>query len=769
MICHGCSILQEVLCLAASAQIAPLSRCENILGFLQRSLPLAGAFFWFPESIAVHGKRFLEARDSGGFPPCPPLPAPAVNPSERRCIVAAGADALHFPAGETGGDLGVLTLTFCGPPPDDPALELCARSVSMVLADLVQRHADACRQQRQLRERDLLSELARTLNGMQSVQALLDELWQVMERSGGVACVILRLLNGAAESGQTRMRTALHRQSDLGTFEKMEQKLRSLILKDEQLHSIAGSVETPAALGVPLMSQDRMVGCLFLAEDGRSGALKLALSEENHSFIESLGGLIAQNLERIQAFQDRAMLLEENTRKLHETSLLYRISRAMHSTLRLDELMHLILSAVTVPWGGGFERAMLFLANERSGVLQGMVGVTQQSARYLFPREEPGAEWGLPLISEETREKQRRDAFCQLVIKQRLSLSADDNPLADALGRDQLLFIADPHAFPGSFGRLAETVELNACALVPLRGRSRALGVLVVDSSRMPQNALVERRRFLELFANQAAQAMENSMLLHRLEASHQDLRETQERLIQGEKMAALGETAASVTHELRNPLVSIGGFARRLQRTLPEESKERGYSEIIVREVRRMEEMLTNILGFSKKQMLCIADCDLIKVLEEVLSLQEDPLREANVRLVREFSDDVNIIQGDNQKLRQVMVNLIDNARQAMREGGVLIVRVYRVTLRGDRAVAVEIEDTGGGIPANILRNIFNPFFTTRKQGTGLGLPIVHRIIEHHQGEIEVQNTERGARFVLRLPETPPTCQLMDKHRPFS
>jgi len=285
----------------------------------------------------------------------------------------------------------------------------------------------------------------------------------------------------------------------------------------------------------------------------------------------------------------------------------------------------------------------------------------------------------------------------------------------------------------------------------------------------MSQAALVERRRFLELFANQAAQAMENSMLLNRLETSHRDLRETQERLIQGEKMAALGETAASVTHELRNPLVSIGGFARRLARCLPEGSPPREYSEIIVREVRRMEDMLTNILGFSKKQMLCIADCDLIKVIEEVLVLEEDSLREANVQLVREFSEDIAAIQGDEQKLRQVMVNLIDNAWQAMRDGGVLIVRVYRASLRGDRAVAVEIEDTGGGIPANILRNIFNPFFTTRKQGTGLGLPIVHRIIEHHQGEIEVQNTERGARFVLRLPEAPPACPTMDKHRPFS
>jgi signal transduction histidine kinase len=83
---------------------------------------------------------------------------------------------------------------------------------------------------------------------------------------------------------------------------------------------------------------------------------------------------------------------------------------------------------------------------------------------------------------------------------------------------------------------------------------------------------------------------------------------------------------------------------------------------------------------------------------------------------------------------------------------GGVLTVRAYTVLLRGEPAVALEVEDTGGGIELSVMRNIFNPFFTTREDGTGLGLSIVHRIIEHHHGDIEVQNGELGARFIIRL-----------------
>jgi two-component system, NtrC family, sensor histidine kinase HydH len=304
-----------------------------------------------------------------------------------------------------------------------------------------------------------------------------------------------------------------------------------------------------------------------------------------------------------------------------------------------------------------------------------------------------------------------------------------------------------------SFEEMSRVLGLAPCACVPLLGRKRVLGVLVVDNPRSGTEITAKRRHFLELFANQAAQAMENCLLLHRLEESHRDLRETQERMIQGEKMAALGETAASVTHELRNPLVSIGGFAQRLTRIAEEGSKEKEYSEIIVREVRRMEEMLGNILAFSRKQMLCIDDCEIEAIIEETLFLEEDSLVRSSVTTVCEIAENLPAVRGDEQKLRQVLVNLIANARQSMPSGGKLTVRAYQTFLRGDQAVAVEVEDTGGGIPADVMRNIFNPFFTTRESGTGLGLSIVHRIIEHHHGDIEVQNREKGALFILRLP----------------
>jgi signal transduction histidine kinase len=395
---------------------------------------------------------------------------------------------------------------------------------------------------------------------------------------------------------------------------------------------------------------------------------------------------------------------------------------------------------------------MLFMVNERSGILQGMLGVTSETASMILPPGQSLAAWERPEVGEEAREAQRQTPFCRQIVKLRLPLELHDNPLARAVVEEQVVFVPEADLSSPAFAAMAREMGLASCACSPLLGRNRVLGVLVVDNPRSGAEITMERRRFLELFANQAAQAMENCLLLHRLEASHRDLRETQERMIQGEKMAALGETAASVTHELRNPLVSIGGFAQRLTRIVPDGSREKEYSEIIVREVRRMEEMLSNILAFSRKQMLCIGDCRIDEIIEEALTVEEDSLLRSGVLFLCEIAENLPVVRGDEQKLRQVLVNLLSNARQSMAAGGTLTVRAYSTVLRGDQAVAIEVEDTGGGIPADVMRNIFNPFFTTRESGTGLGLSIVHRIIEHHNGDIEVQNRERGALFIVRL-----------------
>lgn len=455
----------------------------------------------------------------------------------------------------------------------------------------------------------------------------------------------------------------------------------------------------------------------------------------------------------LQQRMDREARLRATNR---EFATLYRSAQLLHSTLRLDALTHLILSMAASAAGGDFQRAMLFMVNARAGILQGMLGIDRDGAALVLPQDKEEV-WGAPQLDPAICAAQRETAVSRAVVKQRLDLAADDNALAQSCLERRLILVDNPAAEPAGGRRFAGELGLQVYACAPLLDHEEPFAVLVVDLATVEGDSIQERLRFLELFSRQAAAALENARLLHRLERAHRELREVQEQLIQGEKLAVLGEMAAQVAHELRNPLVSVGGFAQRLVKLDLGNERASEYAAIIAREVRRLEEMLGNILAFSKKQLVCFEACDMNALVAEALELEAELRRSAGIALLLDVVAPLPEIVGDCRQLRQVLLNLLSNARQAMTRGGTLTLRAGCCTLRGEEALAIEVEDTGGGISPEIMRNIFNPFFSTHPKGTGLGLSISHRIVEQHHGEIEVINGIQGACFIVRLPLRPP------------
>ncbi|HWI40678.1 MAG TPA: ATP-binding protein, partial [Verrucomicrobiae bacterium] len=224
-------------------------------------------------------------------------------------------------------------------------------------------------------------------------------------------------------------------------------------------------------------------------------------------------------------------------------------------------------------------------------------------------------------------------------------------------------------------------------------------------------------------------------------------------RLMQGEKLAAIGEMAATIAHELKGPLVSIGGFARRLARKIPQSTPEGKAADTIVKEALRLEKMLSDILSYARKPSLCYSPCDLREIMEDSLRLVMPSLEECGIAVTTLYRE-VPTFMGDFQQLKQLFLNLLLNAQEAMRCGGRLDASIEPASLGGLPAVAVTIADTGSGVPVELLNSIFNPFFTTKPHGTGLGLPIVHRIVTNHGGKIEVRNRAGGgAEFRVLLP----------------
>lgn len=461
----------------------------------------------------------------------------------------------------------------------------------------------------------------------------------------------------------------------------------------------------------------------------------------------------------IQRTAQLSVLSRENDKKLQELSFLYRMSNTMLSTIQLNKLPHLILTALTSGDTPFFDRAMLFLINERSATMQGMLGVTRRTSAGLI---NPAAEMedllaGRWDISEADMERQRDSEFSCQVRGSRLHLDRSRNAASRAVLEKKLIFVADTALEKGIDHDFVRRFGIKSFAIAPLMAKDKAVGVVVVDNIYSERSISKDDLRFLQLFTNQAGMAIENSILYNRLEDANRSLREAREHLVQGERLSTIGEMATSIAHEIKGPLVSIGGFARRLEKNLPASLIEHEHAATIVREVQRLEKMLTDILSFSRKTTICYTFCTISDIIEESLAIVADALDENRVKVFKNYPRKAISLLGDSQQLKQVFLNLLMNAQEAMGNGGELRITVASARLNGTGAVSVKVADTGGGIPLEALNSIFNSFFTTKEAGTGLGLPIVNRIVTNHGGKIHVNNKVGfGVEFNVILPLTP-------------
>jgi signal transduction histidine kinase len=231
-----------------------------------------------------------------------------------------------------------------------------------------------------------------------------------------------------------------------------------------------------------------------------------------------------------------------------------------------------------------------------------------------------------------------------------------------------------------------------------------------------------------------------------------------EEQLYQSERLAALGEMIAGVSHEIRNPLGIIRSTAELLDSRVQEDKLKR-FSSIIVEESTRLNDILTEFLDFARPKTLRPAPCKIEDILNRNLSVMEAECQRLGIDIQRYYHAGDCCLEADHDLLYRAFVNIFANSLQAMPEGGMLIVRTSIANGRdGVSLVEIQIQDTGMGIPGEAMKKIFNPFFTTREKGTGLGLAIVQTIIDNHNGEIEVvSQAGKGAAIIIRLPLTQP------------
>ncbi len=229
-------------------------------------------------------------------------------------------------------------------------------------------------------------------------------------------------------------------------------------------------------------------------------------------------------------------------------------------------------------------------------------------------------------------------------------------------------------------------------------------------------------------------------------------LRQTQEQLLQSEKLAAMGRLTSQIAHELNNPLYGIMNTLELLKSEISPQSKRRRILEMALSETVRLSDLLKKMLSFSKPDQEERQLTDINTILEEILLLHEKQLHENSIRMVSSLSPELGKVWASRNQLRQVFLNMISNARDAMPEGGTL-----RVTTRGDaRQVEIEFSDTGTGIKEENRQRVFEAFFTTKDsiKGVGLGLSVCYGFIRDHGGDIRVDSEwGEGTTFTITLP----------------
>jgi two-component system sensor histidine kinase HydH len=510
-------------------------------------------------------------------------------------------------------------------------------------------------------------------------------------------------------------------------------------------------ITAASIISVPLLFREKVIGVITLYNKGEGRPF----TEDDLQFLTTIASGAAVSIENAAMYERMEDLAIEARTKAQELAILYDIGTAMSTTLNLDRLLRIILTAATMGGSGlGFNRALLLLTNERTNTLQGMMGVGPTSW------EEAGQAWSevsgihkslMEWIQTGALFEHRESPLNTLARSIRVPLLPNEEVLALTVLNKQPYNITDAATNPIVSRELHEALKVNSFATVPLIAKDRVIGVILVDNMFTKRPITDGDIRFLTMFAYQAALAVENAVIHTNLETMNRDMRVMHEQLVQSEKMAALGAMLAEITHEIRNPLVSIGGFTRRLAKKL-QDSEEIKYIDIILGEVTRLEGIIHDNLSYIKEIAQQFVEADISGLLEEILTLYEDELALKRIRVERDFSPSLPRLMVDTQQIKQGVINILKNAMEAMENGGTLFIRTYPEP--ETREAAIEIGDTGPGISVKAMHNIFNPYYTTKPRGTGLGLPITNRIIKAHRGRIELRNRDKGgALFTIKLP----------------
>ncbi|MBW2145822.1 MAG: PAS domain S-box protein [Deltaproteobacteria bacterium] len=509
----------------------------------------------------------------------------------------------------------------------------------------------------------------------------------------------------------------------------------------------------------------------FIARDGERKKVEVYLSPiREEGRVVGFQGIASDITLRKQLEEEYKRFARELEFQVAELSFLNQLGDMLMDTRELHKILFMLLIAVTARQGLGFNRAFLLLLNPEKEELEGKFAIGPSDAH------EAGLIWSrldrrgqtLREILESVRQSgfQEDARVNQIVRSLRIPLSNRNHLLVRALLEQRSISIKDGDNETTDISGLDAVLGTGSFVVVPLVTPRGPVGTLLADNAITGKPIRDEDLERLKVVSYYASAAIENSLLHQSLEEKVRmlnkvtnDLRENRDRLVRAERLSAVGEMSAGVAHEIRNPLVAIGGFTRYILKRMPQDDQNRKHLEIIVKEVDRLENILRGILDFVRLAEVHPTPTDINVIIRQIFEMLEPELLEASIKARKELSNDLPELHIDPDRIRQVLINIYRNAIQAMPESGTLTVRSFQ---RNGRVI-VEVEDTGIGIPNPEDPKIFEPFYTSKNTGLGLGLTISSQVLKIHGGIISARaGRDRGTVIIIEIPikqdETGPT-----------
>jgi len=445
---------------------------------------------------------------------------------------------------------------------------------------------------------------------------------------------------------------------------------------------------------------------------------KLFFNQINYLFsaiIFLLFLLVVDLFYRIKPETERAVehLLFRNRYDYRET--LGKFSKAMVSILDLQSLSKRIIETITQTMG--VEKASLFLWNEEKGgySLFESKNITMTASTSFLSKSAP-----LPHYLQKIGE---------IIIREELAKGANIPEINEVVKRMSLL---------------------EAEVSIPFISKGQLIGMINLSHKFNKDIYSHEDIELLSTLANQTAIAIENARL-------YEDLKRSKSYIRRADRLASLGTLTAGLAHEIRNPLVAIKTLTQLLPERLDDEEFRTEFLQIASGEVDRISSLVTELLEFARPSDPKLELEDINAILDGMILLVSTETKKKQIDITKDYSSDVPPIQVDREQIKQVFLNILLNGIEATSENGKIVVRT-RCFMKpgGEPYTQIEFTDTGCGIPEEYIEDIFNPFFTTKSTGSGLGLSISNQIIQDHRGYIDVESRlGGGSSFFINLPVT--------------